>query len=188
MISHLWSVPAHSAGVERARAAVQNGGGQWKSGAGARALQDLSAPRWRGWNTKRLGVRNAVPLWPSKPRTAGANGKAALARARSKTCRPLGGADATRSVLECGTQFRFGRQNRERRGPMEKRRWRARAPRPAGPSVARMEHEESWSAERSSALAVKYRHSSNLQSFVSPLEWSFLWILLCTASVTEGER
>ena len=45
-----------------------------------------------------------------KTENGGADGKAALARARSKTCRPLGGADATRSVLECGTQFRFGRQ------------------------------------------------------------------------------
>ena len=91
-----------------------------ESGAGARALQDLSAPRLRGWNAKRLGVRNAVPPW-----------KAALARARSKTCRRPGCGDGTRSVLECGTQFRFG-----------KRRWRARAPRPVGAPVA------GWNAKR----------------------------------------
>ena len=38
-----------------------------------------------------------------------ASGKAALARAHSKTCRQVGSALGTRSVLECGTQFRFGR-------------------------------------------------------------------------------
>ena len=36
-----------------------------------------------------------------------ASGKAALARAHSKTCRQVGSALGTRSVLECGTQFRF---------------------------------------------------------------------------------
>ncbi len=34
-------------------------GGQWESGAGAPALQDLTAPRTRRVNAKRHGVRNA---------------------------------------------------------------------------------------------------------------------------------
>jgi preprotein translocase subunit YajC len=43
-------------------------------------------------------------------KTAGASEKAALARAHSKTCRPIGRARSTRSVVECGTKFRFGRE------------------------------------------------------------------------------
>jgi hypothetical protein len=39
-----------------------------------------------------------------------AGGKAALARPRSKTWRHFGRAARTRSVMECGTRFRFGRQ------------------------------------------------------------------------------
>ena len=146
-------VGAPVAGMEREASWSAERSSALESGAGARALQDLSAPRLRGWNAKRLGVRNAVPLW-----------KAALARARFTTCRRPGCGDGTRSVLECGTQFRFGKRRWRARGPrpvgapvagmeresvlecgtqfrLGKRRWRARAPRPVGAPVAGMERE-----------------------------------------------
>jgi hypothetical protein len=44
-----------------------HGGGQWKSGAGAPALQDLAAPRTRRVNAKRHGVRNASSALAVKP-------------------------------------------------------------------------------------------------------------------------
>jgi hypothetical protein len=56
----------------------------------------------------------------------------------------------------------------ERRRPAGKRRWRARAPKPVGASVAHGEREASWSAERSSAIAVKHAPSPNFKVFVSP--------------------
>jgi hypothetical protein len=41
-------------------------------------------------------------------KTAGASGKAALPRTHSKTWRRGGGESCARSVVECGTPFRFG--------------------------------------------------------------------------------
>ena len=78
------------AGLRRGK---QEGEGQWKSGAGVAALQDLPASRTRGVNAKRRG-------------------KAALARAHSKTYRHLGRAVGTRSVVECGTPVALWPSNR----------------------------------------------------------------------------
>ena len=60
------------------------------------------------------GLANIIPLFDANAIGAiqyscmSATRKAALTRAHSKTCRSLGGFPCARSVLQCGTQFRFG--------------------------------------------------------------------------------